>query len=181
MANLITDKQKKAIKSEYTLRLISVIFFMISILGIFLLAYVIPYYISITEKDALVAEKFTSVLNIENKENVGESVDKIMAQTNAEMKAIEVYSKNSAVASANLVRIIQAKNLDIQITRLSFGRVGAGTGQFLINGFSGSREGLVLFLDNLKSSSNFISVDSPISDLAKNTNIAFTINIKANI
>ncbi|MEI8059420.1 MAG: hypothetical protein WCG67_04605, partial [Ferruginibacter sp.] len=51
MANLITEKQKKALKLDYRIRLCAVILFMICLLGFFILAYVVPYYVSLDKKD----------------------------------------------------------------------------------------------------------------------------------
>jgi hypothetical protein len=51
MANLITKKERKNVRADYLIRLFSVFLFISSLLGIFFLAYVIPYYISLRGKD----------------------------------------------------------------------------------------------------------------------------------
>ncbi len=182
MANLITEKQKKAIKVDYYTRLFSVSLIVpISLLGVFLLAYVIPYYISVSKKDMQVAEQFNSVINVENKENIGESSVKIIAGTSDEMKTLELYAKTESGPSAYFSKIVSNKNPDIQITKLSFSNLKNGQGQFFVSGISKTREGLVAFIDDLKSKASFGSVDSPISNFANNGNIPFTLNIKTAI
>ena len=181
MANLITEKQKKKVRWEYQLRLISASLVLISLLGLFLLAYVIPYYISVSKKDLVVADKFQSVISVENKENVGESVSRIVNRTLDEMAVAETYSQKSDQASNGFIKIINSQNDNIQVSRLSFSLINKDQAQFLISGVSKNRDGLVSFVEALKSEAGFASVESPISDFAKDTNIPFTVNIKTKI
>jgi len=179
MANLITEKQKKAVKNEYIIRASSVsLLIPISLLGLFLLAYVIPYYLSVREKDLWVAEQFKTVINVENKENTGESMTRAVSQTLDELKAVENYSKGTFIPSTYFNKIIENKNSNIKITKLSFSLLRQGQGQFFVTGVSKNREGLVSFIEDLKSKAEFYSVDSPVSDFAKDSDIPFTLNIK---
>lgn len=182
MANLITEKQKKEIKTDYYIRLFSVsLLIPISLLGIFLLAYVIPYYLSLDKKDAWVAERFTAVINAENKENTGESVTKIVNRTIDEMKAVEFYGVDKPIPSGYFSKVIDSKNAGISITKLSFMPVKKDQIQLFVSGLAKNREGLVTFIEDLKIKGGFASVESPVSDLAKNNDIFFTLNIKTTI
>jgi hypothetical protein len=182
MANLITEKQKKAIKTEYIIRASSVsLLIPISLLGLFLLAYIVPYYVSVNKKDLWVAEQFKNVINVENKENVGESMTRIVSQTLDELKAVELYNKNNFIPSVYFNKIIENKNSNIKITKLSYNLVRQGQGQFFVSGISKNRDGLVSFIDDLKSKAGFYSVESPVSDFAKDSDIPFTLNIKTAI
>ena len=182
MANLITEKQKKEIRMDYYIRLFSVSLLVpISLLGLFLLAYIVPYYISVSKKDIQVAEQFKSVLNVENKENTGESAATIISQTFDEMKAVELYKKGVVSPSIYFNKIIENKNSNIQINRLSFSASKNNQLQLFVSGISKNREGLVTFIEDLKSRASFTSVDSPVSNFANNSNISFTLNIKTAI
>ena len=178
MANLITDKQRKIVKIDYGIRLSTVSICIASLFGIFFLAYVVPYLISINKKDQIVAEQFQSVIVAENKENVGESASRLVSQVLDELKAVEIYTKDRLTPSIYFSKIVENKNSDIQITRLSFDFIKKGQEQFLISGISKSREGLVSFIEALKNEAGFASVESPISDFAKDNNIPFTLNVK---
>jgi hypothetical protein len=181
MANLITEKQKKVIYQEYLFRFIAVVLFFVSILGIFLLAYIVPYYISVAKNDLVVASQFTSAIEAENKENVGESEARIVARTFDELKSVDLYSKNSLLASEYFNKIISHKNSNVHITRLSFNLINKNKGQFLVNGLAKNRDSLVSFIDQLKTDTAFSSIESPISDFAKNSDITFTVNIKVDL
>ncbi len=176
MANLITEKQKKGLKIDYIIRLSAVTLFLISLLGLFSLAYVIPYYISINNKDFQVAKQFENVINLENQENTDENMTRIVGQTLDKMKTIEIYSKGIN-PSAYFTTIINNKNSGISIIKLSFDYTKDKQLSFLVNGISKNRESLVTFVDSLKSEPGFTSVDFPISDLAKDDDINFTLNI----
>jgi hypothetical protein len=179
MANLITEKQKKIIKTEYYVRLLSVSLFVpVALLGIFLLAYVIPYYISVSNKDIKVAEQFKAVIGVENNENTGESMSQIVIQTLDQMKAVELYGKAGIIPSDYFNKIIINKNSNIKINNLSFVSTGNNQGQIVVAGASKSREGLVAYIEDLKALAQFTDIDSPISDFAKDTDISFTLNIK---
>jgi hypothetical protein len=178
MANLITDKQKKIINRDYLIRLWTIYFLIFSLLGIFFLAYVIPYFFSVSKKDLLVAERFQPVINVENKENIGASANRIVNQTLDEMKAVEIYSQNTLTPSVYLNKVIASQNREIHLTRLSFIQKEKGQGQISVGGQADSREGLVAFIDSLKSQNSFVAVESPISDFAKDSDLFFSLNIK---
>jgi hypothetical protein len=181
MANLITEKQKKFLRIDYLIRFYSVSLLILSLLGAFFLAYVIPYYISVINKDLQVAEQFKTVINAENKENTGESVSRVVSQTLDEMKTVELYSKEVAIPSSYFKQIIESKNSSIQLNKLSFNLIDKSQGQLLVSGVSKNREGLVVFIEDLKSKEGITSVESPVSNFAKDSDISFTLNIKMTI
>jgi len=180
MANLITAKQKKNIKSDYLIRFISVLLLLLSLLGVFLLAYIIPYYIFVVKNDLLVTRQFKPVVNVENKEDIGPSASQIISQTLDQMKAIELYNANF-IPSIYFNKIISNKNDDIRLTKLSFNVLTKNQAQFIVSGISRNREGLVAFIEDLKFKAGFTSVESPVSDFANESNISFTLNIKQTI
>jgi hypothetical protein len=181
MANLITEKQKKTIRTEYFLRLGTAVILMAALLSVYFLAYVIPYYASVSQKDKLVGDQFKTVINVENKENIGESALRIVTQTLDEIKMVEAYGRNNTIASTNFAKIITSRNANVQINRLSFSLVKKNQIQFLVSGISKNRQGLVTFINDLKTRAGYSVVDSPISDLVRDSNIPFTINIKTEI
>ncbi len=182
MVNLITKKQKDVVKKEYIIRLISILFFIpTTLLGVFFLAYVLPYYLALDKKEIVVNQMFDSVINIENKENVGPNILALINRAMSEMKAVEIYNKSSVNSSGYFNKIIESKNKDIKINKLSFSIPAVGQVQLLISGVSESREGLVAYIDDLRFKAGFTSIESPVSNFAKDSNIPFTINIKTTI
>jgi hypothetical protein len=181
MANLITEKQHKSLRLEYQIRLGAMALLIIALLGVIFLAYVIPYYISVKKNDLVVSEQFKSVISIENKENTSESATWVVTKTLDELKAVDLYGKNTLVPSESFAKVIGHKNQNIRITRLNFSLNKAGQGQILVNGIAKNRDGLVTFVEDLKAKGGYTSVESPISDLAKDSNITFTVSLKINL
>lgn len=181
MANLITEKQKKDIRMDYILRLCSVSLFVGALLGIFFLAYVLPYSISVGKKEIKVNDLFGQILNAENKENTGERVSKIILQTTEQIKAVELYSAKPNLPSISFDKVLSSKNQGIRITKLSFSIIGSGQEQIIVNGIAKDREGLVSFIEDLKVKAGFADVETPVSDFAKDKDISFVLNIKTNL
>lgn len=178
MANLITEKQKRSVKLEYIVRLCTVSLFVpTTLLGFFLLAYIVPYYVSVSNKDLKVAEQFKAVIEAENKENVGDSVSQIILQVGDQMKALEYYNKDNFIPSVYLNRIIESKNKNIRLTKLSFNLNSKNERQFLVSGIASNRDGLVSFIEDLKTKAGFANVDSPVSSFANDVDIPFSLNI----
>lgn len=181
MANLVTKKQKVFLKKEYIIRIISVILFMLALLGVFMLAYVLPYYFSLSQKILFVDNQLNSAIATENKENIGESVLRIVNRTNSELRMVDFYKNNKLVVSDIFLQIIDSKNSSIQLNRLAFTKGNQTEKHFIVVGTAKNRAGLVAFVDSLKSQTNFLAVDSPISDFARESDISFTISITVQI
>ena len=54
-------------------------------------------------------------------------------------------------------------------------------GLITVSGVANDREGLVVFIDDLKIKSGFADVNTPVSDFAKDKDISFILNIKTSI
>jgi hypothetical protein len=116
--------------------------------------------------------------NVKAKEIVQTDVTKIANETLDEMKSIEIYSKAGIVPSIYFNKITSSKNPSIKITKLSFSLIKQGQGEFVVSGVSKNRDGLVSFIEDLKTKVGFTSVESPVSDFAKDSDISFTLTIK---
>lgn len=177
MANLITKKQKVAVKIDYVLRLFSLSLLMCSLLGVFFLAYILLYSFSISDKDITVSEQFNAMNAEINNDSVRIGVLRVANQVIDELTAVEKYVKNNFEPSRYFSKIIESKNINIQISRLTFVSSVDGKRQFLVGGVSKNREGLVDFIESLKAQSGFLSVETPVSDFAKDDNFPFTLNV----
>lgn len=181
MANLITKKQKRIIKIDYFIRLFSVLLLAFSLLGVFLLTYIISYYFSINKNDINVVEQFDPIVFSENEESIGTSVLQIANQISDQLKTVELYNPGNFAPSIYFTKIIESKNDSIHLTSLSFSLVKKGEVQLFASGISDDREGLVVFIEDLKLKGGFNSVQSPVSDFAKDSDITFTLNIVSKI
>lgn len=179
MANLVTEKQKKVVRKDYLRRLISVFLFIpLSLLGVFLLAYVVIYYIFLVRNDFQVIEQSKSSVDIED---VSESLKSVVNKSSDELKTVELYYKSDFQPSTYFKKIIASKDSNIKITKLAFSFLKKGQGQLSVAGSARNREDLIDFIANLKSKAGFPSVEYPVSNFAKEHDIPFNLNITVNI
>ncbi len=77
----------------------------------------------------------------------------------------------------HLNTVLSNKTSAIQLTHFSYTVTASTTATFIVSGVSATRESLVSYVKKLEETKSFKKVDLPISNLAKEKNIDFTINI----
>ena len=127
------------------------------------------------------AKQFEAMVTIDKKKEASISASAIVRETLDQMKALELYKPAQLDPSGYFTKIIESKNTNISLTKFSFSPGKRGEIQFLVSGIALDREGLVAFIEELKVKGGFASVESPVSDFAKDKNISFTLNIIAKI
>lgn len=177
MINLIPNQEKKKKVKDFYFRL-GVVF--IAMLGVcvFIAALAITpsYFLSSIEKK-LANEK----LETQNGEPVpaadADSL-KIMENLDAKLRLIEDSEKNSYPVSKKIIsEIILQKMPDIKIARISYENDPISGKEVNIHGIAPSRERLLLFRRALEDDVAFKSVDLPISNFIKGSNIEFYLKL----
>jgi hypothetical protein len=175
MLNFLPEQLRKSVKREYLLRVLSIFLGFLFFAGIILIALFVPSQALYLYKDAVVSNELSM------------------------MKSVEAISKDDpvrAIRSAN--DIIKSTDLNIQTVRISDLVLSAlkikGSGvsvtdisvstndplsKFVISvgGISKSRDGLISFVKDLKDGGMFSSVDLPVSDLVKSTDVDFSLKL----
>ncbi|MBA3733485.1 hypothetical protein H0W91_03890 [Patescibacteria group bacterium] len=175
MFNLLPDNFKKQLKTEYRFRLLTVamsfiLFIQLSFFIFLLPSWLISYY---REKDAnLEAEKMNQLLLNSNLNSIASSTIGL----NIKLKTLNTVLDYPKVVPLVLT-IISQKNSNIHINELSYSTPGGKNAHITLGGISNTRESLVNFQKNLENTGDFSKVDLPISNLAKEKNINFSINL----
>ncbi len=179
---LLPEKEIKILKREYRFRLlIFVLFFMsfaimvgtISLIPSFLFSY------------SLEKESLTKIEEL-HKNRKDDEIKAIITELGQSTKLMNklANSDNSVVFSHLISKIIghKPKGLFIRSFDLSVEKETASSTSVLvtIQGKSTSREALVSFRDRLSSDPLILSVDLPVSDLAKSKDILYSIKISIN-
>ncbi len=162
-------------------RLLALSLFVASVLGSFILVYIVPYYVFLSKKEDQVAKQFEAMITSDKKGGAGAGASEIVRETLDQMKALELYKPGQLDPSDYFTKIIESKNTNIGLKKLTFSPSGKSEIKFLVSGISLDRESLVDFIEALKIKGGFASVESPVSDFAKDKNISFTLNIIAKI
>lgn len=174
MPNLIPKKEQGALKKEYSFRRLSVIFFLICIILAVSLVLLFPSYILSKVRATNIALDLESVKKATSAANSNDELTTSLRQAKEKAVTLQVSDKNLTVY--DLIHSFENKSAAIKLKDISYIR-NADNVSLVIQGRATDREGLIEFEKQLKSNPNFLSVDLPISNFAKEKDIDFTMNI----
>ncbi|MFZ2522055.1 MAG: PilN domain-containing protein [Minisyncoccia bacterium] len=171
MFNLLPDSIKQEVQVEYQLRRTTVVLVFLIVIQISTLIFLFPSWILSNTKQSgllLQLEKIEVSSLSSDAVKIQEKIKSINNELNLLNTSLE-YPKFSTIVD----KIISKKSSSIKLNSFSYS--GGKTWVITIKGIALTRESLVSFVDSLKSDSQFKSVDLPVSNLAKNKNIDFSV------
>lgn len=175
MFNLLPEAEKVSILSEYRIRRGIVFFAFLFVVGLIALVSLFPSYLFSAAKvrDAqvnIVALEHSAIFTEEATLNSDLSVAKV------KLAALTPAPNQSSVASL-LDAIMKARTESIRLNGFLFTRTPNSTTTISVSGIALDRESLSSFEDTLKSDPRWGEVDLPVSNFAKDTNDAFTLQL----
>lgn len=174
MINLLSDSQKKTVRAEYWGRLVLVgLLFVLLTLVISTVSLLPANFISDTKYAALKAR--ADVLNRQGKIADMSKVTLIIQDLNEKLLLLRTAKKNTEVGVV-ILKIVENTGPNVRISSIAYERRGE-TSKLDISGISDKRESLITFVDKLKKEKLFSAVYSPVSNLVKETDISFKIEI----
>lgn len=178
---LLPEKELRALKREYRIRLfIFLIFFMSCSVFVGVVSLIPAYIYSYSQEK----ESIFNLSALKNKMKNSEinNVSKELEQTSLIVKRL--MEQNSQIIYSDLINnIAKNKNAGVTINSFNFSSQGNATSSIgaVIQGKAGTRESLIQFKNKLESDPNIISVELPVSDLAKSKNISYSIKLSISI
>jgi len=178
MFNLLPENIKSKIIKEYKLRLVVVSLIFVLFIQLSFLVFLVPTWVSsfYKEKEAIESSNqmnvFLSTLNISSTTSFVKSVNSKLSIINNSLE----YSKAIPVID----EVLSKKTSSITLRGFNYLTTGTSTATLNLVGVGGTRDSLVSFVKSLEEVSFFSGVDLPISNLAKDKNIEFSININVN-
>ena len=174
MFNLLPENLKEKIKSEYRLRLLITIFALVIFLQVFFLVTLLPSWIISDYKESITSSQLSEMKQTALYKDADSVVANIIS-INTKLNFINTLDYPKVT---NYIKVIVSnKSRSVHINRLSYAPAAKNTIAIALGGVSDSREALVVFIKNLKNSGSFKTADLPISDLAKEKNLDFSINL----
>lgn len=169
--NLLPQKEQKRLRRVYLARLFTLLFVLASgviVVGSGLLAP--SYFLSKNTVDS--SERYVQALEetvgLKERAGVTEKVSKLAEQVRI------LNDLNTKPVSPRLLEdILEAKSSNIVITSIAFS--GGAEPAFSLSGVSETRAGLLQFVDALKENSRMSGIDIPVSQLALDENLPFSI------
>ncbi|HNW71434.1 MAG TPA: hypothetical protein PKZ36_00980 [Candidatus Paceibacterota bacterium] len=179
MINLIPIEEKKKIKIDFYFRLLSVFFVVLSFSILISSVSIMPAYISSLEKKNSVNKKLEA-----QKSEVMPEIDKqaqvAIKDLNTRLSVIEKAISNKYVFSQNIINeVLLKQETGIKITRIFYENDKFKGRVVTVSGIASSRQQLLLFRKAFENSGAFKSIDLPISNFVKGSDIQFTLNLVA--
>lgn len=174
MINLIPPVAKKSIVLEYWVRVLTVWLLLVSfsvVVGILVLWP--PYVLVTTQVDVYAESADQASAKIATYENV--STDLIKASQQAR---IIVDSSKSFTMSKYIYLFESLQNPGIKMSEIKLLRTGTGIAPIALFGTASDRQMLADFRDRLLAEEEVSTVDLPISNLAKDKDINFSIIVE---
>ena len=177
MINLIPKEEKKKMAMDFYRRLI-VLFLLMGSFSVFVAVItIIPSYFLSKEKDSVASAK----LEIQKQEPlplVGEQSLVEIKDINSKLDLVESAEKNKFSISEKIVNtILSKKTPNIKITQIIYENDLVLGRKVSIVGVAGTREILLTFKQALEEDPTFKSVDLPISNFVKISDIQFNLSL----
>ncbi len=169
--NFLLEEDKKEIKREYCRRFVTVLG--VFSLSVFLIGTVFLASIIISLKlDANALARQSEFTQQRFEESGAKSFSPLIQDLNDKINFIARKQAKIRENSLIIKKIIGAEPEGIKINSLSL-----NGGKLVLQGYSNTRQNLVFLIDRLKQT-GFEKVESPLSNIIKERDIEFTINIQ---
>lgn len=173
MFNLLPKTEKEAIRREYRVRLVIVILWMLFATVIIAATLLIPSYFLSSQKEKAAAERFETLSANVRKENAA-AIDSILSDAQSRLSLLSHTSPKVFFHDA-LAQSVAVKGSKISVEEISFTEGEGEAWKFVMRGRAGDRSALLSYAKALERTGIFKKVDVPISDFAKDTDIAFSV------
>ncbi len=175
MFNILPEIFRKGIKTDYQLRRLLIILIFVFIVQFSFLVFIFPSWITSYNKE----KDITSQMEEINKSSSYQDADPVYStieSTNFKLKIINTNLQYFNIVP--LIKLILSNKIPgVSVGELSFVSSGAKSSTISLKGISVSRDLLILYKDALEKTKVFSRVDLPISNLAKDKNLIFTIDL----
>lgn len=173
MINLIPPGAKKSITLEYRLRVLSVWFFASAVALVLGACVLVPSYVLINVQiSALSSSAASASQKLATLKDVSKELDLASKQARALINGLQ-YNQMSDYAA--LFRKLESN--EVTFSQISINRSKDGVSPIQLSGTATSRQTLATFRDQLLAEPVIESVDLPISNLAKDKDIQFSLTV----
>lgn len=177
MANLIPPAAKRNILIEYWVRVVSVWFFLLGAAALVLAILNVPVYVLIQNQ----LQAHSSLYNDASDQNTSFEIVETDIERANNTATLLATGRTVQPLIPYVEEIESLTTTEVVITSLDLTRTeGAALDSISITGVAATRESLVAFSQGIEAAENFVSAEIPLSNLAKESNIPFTITAVVN-
>lgn len=177
MINLIPNQEKKKMARDFYYRLTVIFILMLSTVVFIAALALLPAYLLSNSKKNIALQRL-ELQKAETAPFFNEETREIIKQTNKKLDIIETAQNGKFPVSEKVISaVLKEKISSIKIVQISYENNTVEGKKIRISGTAPSRDVLLLFRKTLESSEAFKSVDLPISNFVKGSNIQFYMSL----
>ncbi len=178
MANLLPQKERKSFEWEYRSRLVVIILLFFIVTFVIGVVFLLPSYFISQSKNESIARQFELLEKAIELREEDVSVKSLLA---VKQKINELTIVNGQVPQTKILQVI-IDSMDSHVTVNAFFYIQSKdkNSEMRITGTAESRTALLSFSDRLKKEELFELVDFPVSSLARDSDIVFSIILSGN-
>ncbi len=105
-------------------------------------------------------------------------LEKEVSDLTQKLKILRPGKDEATRISVLLPKILQSKNSQLRLAELNYSQTAAGNITINVRGNAASRKSLLEFIETLRQSGSFSAIDSPVSNLIKEREGPFVIELK---
>jgi hypothetical protein len=173
MFTLLSEQHKKKLFKEYRIRLLITFLIFASVFFVIGIALLFPSFISITTLKSSYeneSELLLKEIELKNQSGLASTLNQIQFDlTLAKPDETDVYR--------SINEILNEVSSEISINTIRYTRGVGAPSSLNLQGIAKDRSGLLSFTNKLKKILIFSSVDLPVSNLAKQTDVPFNITL----
>ncbi|HMO77890.1 MAG TPA: hypothetical protein PKA42_00100 [Candidatus Paceibacterota bacterium] len=176
MINLIPTTVRNAVIKEYWLRVLSVFLFIISVVAVVITLLFLPVYVLVSTQVEVYAESAKQAA-----ERVADFDVSAKNLTDANQLAQKILEQKQVKNFSTIIKLVESlQTTGITINAIDLSRAGQSLGSVRVDGLAKTRNDLASFRDNLIQHESIADVILPISNLAKESDIEFTLAVVLN-
>jgi hypothetical protein len=173
MINLIPPQAKKSLMIEYWVRVASTWLILWSITLIVSTIILLPTYVLIgTQVSVYKTSAEEASLKVASYKDVSRSL------VNASQRARILVDESGLADISEFITLIEGlQGSEVELSQINLNRIENGFDPMIVSGTATDRQALASFRDRLLAEEKISSVDLPISNLARDKDIQFTITV----
>lgn len=172
MINLIPPHARRKVTQEYWTRTVTVWLYLLGIAFVCTAILFVPAYVLVKSQLAVYGEAYQTA----SADNEQFTVSKT-AITTANETALLLATDNVTDFSVFMDAIQLSASANIIVTTVTMDRVGTDIKPIAVSGVAANRISLANFRDALEAHEYFVTANLPLSNLAKDADITFTITV----
>lgn len=170
MANILPDNLRRLNKRRYVIRLSTVVFYGLAFVLVVCTALIVPSYFLLNEEaKALTAERVRMETDVVDTDFRVLPLGEITERAKELTLGVDRFSPTSHIQT-----IVGTLPQGVSLNSISFEK-GESMYTFTISGMADTREALVAFRDALDGLTRFSGVDLPVTQLARRTDLEFSL------